>query len=77
MSGAPTAKPVSFPKQGNSPKVFQQNFNSRGFPAVTTPGAVNALYLSDGEDYRAITMTSVGGVRVWYWEDGNWVAARK
>lgn len=77
ISGAPAAKPVSFPKQGNSSYVFQQNFNSRGFPVVATPGAVNALYFSDGEDYRAVTMTSVGGIRTWYWEDGNWVAARK
>lgn len=74
MSGAPTTESVSFQKQGD---VFRQDFNSRGFPVVATQGAVNALYLSNGEDFRAITMTSVGGIRAWYWEDDNWVAPRK
>ena len=77
MAGAPTSKAVSFPAQGNSKTLFQQDFNSRGFPAVASPTTVHALYIGNGESYRAITMTSVGGIRTWWWEDNKWVAASK
>jgi Tfp pilus assembly protein FimT len=77
MNGAPTSKAVSFKPQQNSQKVFQQDFNSRGFPVVDSPTTVLALYLTNGESFRAITMSSVGGIRTWWWEDGSWVAARK
>lgn len=77
VEGSPTTSAVSFPPQGNSTKVFQQDFNSRGFPVVPTPATVNAVYVTNGRSFRAITLTSVGGIRTWWWEDRNWVAAHK
>jgi Tfp pilus assembly protein FimT len=74
VTGAPVASAVSFPAYQSSTTVFKQDFTSRGFPAVSA-GTINAIYLSNGRSFRAITMNSVGGVRTWWWEGGAWVGA--
>jgi Tfp pilus assembly protein FimT len=74
VTGAPTSSAVSFPSYQGSSTVFKQDFTSRGFPAVAA-GTINALYLTNGKDYRAVTMNSVGGVRSWWWENSTWVGA--
>ncbi|HKP88054.1 MAG TPA: GspH/FimT family pseudopilin [Blastocatellia bacterium] len=76
MTNAPYASSISFPAQGTSTTVFQQDFNSRGFPAVATPGTINAIYLTNNRSYRALTLTSVGGVRTWVWQTNQWVNTR-
>ena len=76
MTGAPIARSVSFPAQGTSTTIFQQDFNSRGFPAVAAAGTVNAIYLSNNRTYRALTLSSVGGLRAWAWVGGQWVDTR-
>jgi prepilin-type N-terminal cleavage/methylation domain-containing protein len=73
MTGAPITRSVSFPAQGTSTTVFQQAFNSRGFPAVAAAGTINAIYLSNSRTFRALTLTSVGGIRTWAWVGGQWV----
>lgn len=75
VTGAPTSRACTFAAQGGSSTVFQQDFNSRGFPVVAA-GAINALYLSNGMTYRAITVNSVCGLRTFRWEDGGWVDSR-
>ncbi len=72
ISGAPTNKDISFPGQNGSTTVFQQDFTSRGFPSVASAGAINAIYLGDGTNYRALTLTSVGGIGTWQWRDNTW-----
>jgi hypothetical protein len=71
MAGAPIAANVSFPPGGSS-SVFQQNFTSRGFLQVAVPGTINAVYFGDGQNFRAITLTSVGGLRTWKWDATTW-----
>jgi Tfp pilus assembly protein FimT len=75
VTGAPTARGVSFPARTGSTTVFEQDFNSRGFPAVTT-GTINAIYFSNSRTFRAITITSVGGIRSWVWQNNQWVNTR-
>jgi hypothetical protein len=77
MANAPVSSAVSFPLKEGSSSTFQQNFNSRGFPVVAAAGAINAIYIGNGRSYRAITMTSVGGIRSWWWEEDQWVAPSK
>jgi Tfp pilus assembly protein FimT len=77
MTGAPTSSAVSFPSYSGSTTAFKQDFTTRGFPSVSSAGAINSVYLGNGRSYRAITLTSVGGLRTWWWEDGAWVAASK
>jgi prepilin-type N-terminal cleavage/methylation domain-containing protein len=75
-TGAPTAASVSFPAKSGSTTVFEQDFNSRGFPAVTA-GTVNAIYLgSYNQSYAAVTMNSVGGLRSWSWSGSQWLNTR-
>ena len=74
VTGAPTSNAVSFPAYQTSTTVFKQDFTSRGFPDVAA-GTINALYLTNGVSYRAVTLNSVGGVRSWWWEGGTWVGA--
>lgn len=76
MTGAPIARSVSFPAQGGSSTLFQQDFTSRGFPAVASAGAINAVYLTNNRTYRALTLTSVGGIRTWTWQTNQWVNTR-
>ena len=75
VSGAPTSQSVSFAAQGGSTTVFQQDFNSRGFPAVAA-GAINAVYLTNGDSYGAVTVNSVSGTRIFRWEASQWVDLR-
>lgn len=72
MTGAPTSSSVSFPLQEESTSLHQQDFTTRGFPDVATPNAINAVYLSNGISYRAVTINSYGGIRTWWWRDGAW-----
>lgn len=76
MTGAPTAGSVSFPAKVGSTTVFEQEFNSRGFPVVTTPATINALYVGNGTVFRALTLTSVGGIRSWKWNNTVWTNTR-
>lgn len=75
-TGAPTTSSVSFPAKSGSTTVFEQDFNSRGFPTVTA-GTVNAIYLgSYNQSYAAVTMNSVGGLRSWSWNGSQWLNTR-
>lgn len=76
VSGAPTNRPVSFPGQDGSTTVFQQDFNSRGFPVVNA-GAINAVYLTNGATYRAVTMNSVSATTSFRWEGDQWIDFRR
>jgi prepilin-type N-terminal cleavage/methylation domain-containing protein len=76
VSGAPTSPSVSFPAQGGSTTVFQQDFNSRGFPVVAAAGAINALYITNGYSYGVVTVNSVSGIRIFRWEASQWVDLR-
>ena len=76
MTDAPYTSNVSFPAKSGSTTVFQQDFNSRGFPAVATTGAINTIYLSNSRNYRALTLTCVGGVSTWVWQTNQWVNTR-
>jgi prepilin-type N-terminal cleavage/methylation domain-containing protein len=76
MTGAPIARSVSFPAQGGSTTVFQQDFNSRGFPTVAAAGTINSIYITNSRTYRALTLSSVGGVRTWTWQTNQWVNTR-
>lgn len=71
LTAAPTSADVSFPAVGGSSTLFQQDFNSRGFPIVATAGAVNALYFTNGRSFRAITINSVGAMRTWIWQESS------
>jgi prepilin-type N-terminal cleavage/methylation domain-containing protein len=76
MTGAPFSSNISFPVKSGSTTIFQQDFNSRGFPAVTTAGAINTIYLSNSRNYRALTLTCVGGISTWVWQTNQWVNTR-
>lgn len=67
VAGAPTTSAISFPLQASSSTAYQQNFTSLGLPSVATAGAVNAIYLTNGRSYIAITLTCVSGLGVWGW----------
>src|SRR5262249_16184267 len=76
VSGAPTDRSVSFPLTAGSNHVYQQDFTSRGFPSVAA-GTVNAIYLTNGRSYRAVTVSSVGALRTWSLEESHWVAPHR
>lgn len=76
MTGAPTASAISFPAQGSSTTLFQEDFNSKGFPVVTA-GAINALYLTNGRTYRALTLNSVAGLHTFTWQGSSWRDVRR
>lgn len=76
MTGAPTAANVSFPAKTGSTTVFEQQFNSRGFPVVASPTTINSLYVGTGTVFRALTLTSVGGIRSWKWNNTQWANTR-
>lgn len=76
MTGAPFAKSVSFTPKTGSTTVFEQQFNSRGFPTVAAPTTIQAIYVGNGKVFRAVTLTSVGGIRTWKWESTRWVNTR-
>lgn len=64
---------VSFGEQDG---LYRQDFTSRGFPDVAF-GTNISLFVGNGEDFRAIVMSSVGGVSVFRAEDGAWVDSRE
>jgi hypothetical protein len=72
-AGVTSTDVVSFPKQGD---YHQQNFNSRGFPMVASGADVVSVFLGNGREFRAITMTSVGGIRTYLTQDKQWVSTR-
>ena len=72
--GVKSTDVVSFPKQGD---YHQQDFNSRGFPLVASGADVVSVFLGNGREYRAVTMTSVGGIRTYVAENKEWVNTRK
>jgi prepilin-type N-terminal cleavage/methylation domain-containing protein len=75
-SGAPTTASVSFPAKSGATNIYEQGFNSRGFPAVSA-GTVNAIYLgSYNKTYAALTLNSVGGMRTWKWSGSQWLNTR-
>lgn len=72
VTGAPTARSVSFALKGGSTTIYEQSFTSRGFPAVAA-GTMNAIYVgSNNRSYRALTLNSVGGMRTWTWRTNQW-----
>lgn len=80
ISGAPTSSSISFSAQttsggGSSTTLFQQTFNSFGFPNVSA-GAVNALYVTNGRSNKAVTLTCVTGLGIYGWKpagsSGSW-----
>jgi Tfp pilus assembly protein FimT len=76
VTGAPTDRSVTFALKAGSTTIYEQNFTSRGFPAVAA-GTVNAIYVgSNNQTYRALTLNSVGGMRTWKWESNQWVDTR-
>jgi prepilin-type N-terminal cleavage/methylation domain-containing protein len=77
MTNVQTTYPVSFPLQSGSSTVYQQDFTSRGFPAVSNAGAINVIYIGNSQTYRAITISSVGGVRTWVWKNSSWSNTRQ
>lgn len=75
-TNAPTSLSVSFPAKSGVTNVYEQGFNSRGFPAVAA-GTVNAIYIgSNNLTYAALTMNSVGGMRTWRWSGTQWLNTR-
>lgn len=72
INGAPSATTISFPNQNGSSTIFQQDFTSRGFLNVSNPATIQAVYFGDGINYRALTLTSVGGIRIWKWDTNAW-----
>ncbi len=64
---------VSFGEQDG---LYRQDFTSRGFPDVGF-GTNISLFVGNGEDFRAIMMSSVGGVSVFRAESGAWVDSRE
>lgn len=69
---------TSFAAVSGSTTVFRQDFNSRGFPIVTNASDVASIFIGNGQSYRAITMTSVGGIRTYRTDtaNSNWVDTR-
>ena len=68
----PTAAPTGVTSTGvtsftvTSPStLFRQDFTSRGFPVVAAGADVVSVFIGNGKSYRAITMTSVGGIRTY------------
>jgi type II secretory pathway pseudopilin PulG len=62
--------PLSFAYDDEA-KACLQAFDSRGFPAVNFGDSITIL-IGDGRDYRAVTMTSVGGVRTYTLDNMAW-----
>ncbi|MCI0487886.1 MAG: hypothetical protein L0229_14940 [Blastocatellia bacterium] len=71
--GVTTQEVLSFPQEDG---VYRLSFNTRGFPIVAF-GDTSAIFIGNGRNYRAITMSSVGGVRTYRAEDSIWVNTRR
>lgn len=76
MTGAPSDRSVSFNLKTGSNTIYEQQFNSRGFPVVANPTTVHALYVGNGQAFRAVTLSSVGGIRSWKWNNSQWANTR-
>lgn len=76
MTGAPIAGSVSFTPKAGSTTEFEQQFNSRGFLVVDSPATIQAIYVGNGQVHRAVTITSVGGIRTWIWNVDQWANTR-
>ena len=50
------------------------NFNSRGMPMVATFGESNWVFVGDGDHFCAVVINTVGGIRHWEMEEGQWTA---
>lgn len=64
--------------QSSISQTTQVIFNSRGYP-VDSGGAAtgnNAIYLTDGQSYRAITAYADGKIAIWRYESSGWTAVR-
>jgi hypothetical protein len=76
VNGVPTDRSVTFALKTGSTSIYEQNFTSRGFPAVAA-GTMNAIYVgSSTGNYRALTLNSVGGMRTWKWKTNRWIDTR-
>ncbi|HEX5736221.1 MAG TPA: type II secretion system protein [Blastocatellia bacterium] len=69
--GVTGAGVVSFAREGD---YFQQNFNSRGFPSLASGADVVSIFFGNGQSFRAVTMTSLGGIRAYSLEESAWVS---
>lgn len=76
IAGAPTDSCVSFPREDGIYNVHRQDFTSRGFPSVAA-GTINAVYLTNGNSFRAVTLNSVGAIRTWTLEGSRWVVPHR
>lgn len=76
VSGAPADRDVSFGLKQGSNTIYEQQFSPRGFPVVNSPTTIQALYVGNGRNFRAVTLTSVGGIRSWKWNNSQWVNTR-
>lgn len=49
------------------------SFNTNGLPvdASGAPDPSNAIYLSNGDDYYAVTVSLAGAVEVWYYDEAS------
>jgi prepilin-type N-terminal cleavage/methylation domain-containing protein len=65
-----TAGVVSFAQQD---AYYQQGFTSRGFPSLASGADVVSIFVGNGQSFRAVTMTSVGGIRTYTFENRAWV----
>ena len=77
-SGVTAAGVTSFAAISGSTTVFRQDFNSRGFPILGSGSDVSSIFIGNGQSYRAITMSSVGGIRTYRTDtaNANWVDTR-
>lgn len=77
-AGVTTTGVTSFPAVSGSTTYFRQDFNSRGFPIVTNGSDVASIFVGNGQSYRAITLSSVGGIRTYRTDTANsaWVDTR-
>ena len=73
-AGVTSTDVVSFAKQGS---YNQQDFNSRGFPVVGSGADMVSIFLGNGKEYRAVTMTSVGGINTYMAQNNQWVNTKK
>jgi Tfp pilus assembly protein FimT len=77
-SGVTATGVTSFAAVSGSTTVFRQDFNSRGFPITANGSDVASIFIGNGQSYRAITMSSVGGIRTYKTDtaNANWVDTR-
>lgn len=77
-SGVTATGVTSFAAVSGSTGVFRQDFNSRGFPITANGSDVASIFIGNGQSYRAITMSSVGGLRTYKTDtaNANWVDTR-